>query len=237
MTNRKYLDWPAAVSLGESGGNSVRNIFGYQESATTAFRALWGKASAYVFPSSAQQMQVKSSSGSDTMDLLILGLDSNYDEISETVTLTGTSVVTTTKSFLRLNDAIILSGNNVGTIDLGDDLAGSATFYKSIRAGDGRCQDSFYTVPRDHCFLLYRIDAFSSDGTSSKVAFFRNVVTNPSGRTLAVARTGFRDNMHIMRQMPFKYDEMTDIQLQGATDSGVHEISVFGEGVLADVTA
>ena len=118
-TNRKLYDFPIAVASGIDDYNSVVNIFGYNGAATTAFRVLWEKDSDYTPPSSAQQMQVKSTSGSDTMNLLIQGLDSNYDALNETVTLTGTSVVTTTNSFYRINNAIILSGSNVGVIDIG----------------------------------------------------------------------------------------------------------------------
>jgi hypothetical protein len=147
------------------------------------------------------------------------------------VTLTGTSTVTTTKEFFRLNGAVILSGTNVGTIDIGDDLAGTPTYYKGIRPGDGSCQDSFYTVPRGYQFLLYRIDAFSNDSTAAKPAVFRNFVRNESGRLLNVARTTFFNNMNIQRQIPFVYQEKTDIQLQCATISGSHEIAVFAEGI------
>ena len=231
--SRKYLDWGAAVTLGESGTNRPRNIFGYQTSADTTLRTMWYRANTnYVFPSAAQTMQVRSSSGSDTMDLLIQGLDSNYEEITDTVTLTGTSVVTTNKQFLRLNSAVILSGSNAGTIDIGDDLAGTPTYYKGIRPGDGTCQDSFFTVPKDHSFLLYRLDAFSNDSTAAKPALFRNQVTNGDGRVLNVARTGFFNQMQILRTIPFKYSEKTDIQLQGATRQGSHEIGIFAEGVL-----
>ena len=231
-SNRNYIDWHAAVAMGKSTGNSSQNIFGYQTSANTDFKALWGKATAYVFPSSAQQMQIKSDSGSDTMNVLIIGLDSNYDVIQETVTLAGTAVQTTTASFLRLNTAIILAGTNVGTIDIGDDLAGTPTYYKTILPSNGRCQESFYTVPRGYCFFLYRIDAFSADGNNVKPAIFRNYVANSTGRELNVARTTFVGNMNIQRQIPFKYDEKTDIQMQSATVSGVHEIGIFAEGVL-----
>jgi len=235
-SNRKYLDWPAAVALGKTGGNSARNIFGYQQTADTTLRAMWYRPNtSYVFPSSAQTMQVRSSSGSDTMNLVINGLDANYDEISETVTLTGTGIVTTTKEFFRLNSAAILAGSNVGTIDIGDDLAGTPTYYKGIRPGDGSCQDSFFTVPRGYQFMLYRIDAFSADSTSAKPAIFRNFVRNESGRLLNVARTTFFNNMHIQRQIPFAYAEKTDIQLQGATQAGSHEIAIFSEGVLHEM--
>ena len=233
-TNRKLYDFPIAVASGIDDYNSVVNIFGYNSAATTAFRVLWEKNSDYTPPSSAQQMQVKSTSASDTMNLLIQGLDSNYDVLNETVTLTGTSVVTTTNSFYRINNAIILSGSNVGNIDIGNDLVGTPTYYAAIRAGDGKTQMSHYTVPRGYCFFLYRIDAFSADSTADKPAIFRNRVTNSAGRVLTVARTTFDGNMNIQRRFPFKYDEKTDIAFQGSTTSGSHEVGIFAEGLLAE---
>ncbi len=233
--NDKYINWEAAVALGKTAGNEAWNIFGYSTVATGNLKAMWYKDANYVFPPAAQIMQVKSTNAADTMPLLIQGLDANYDRISETVTLAGTSVVSTTKEFLRLNGAIILAGSNAGTIDIGNDLLGTPTYYKGIRPGDGRCQDSFSTIPRGYQFALYRIDAFSADSTSSKPGIFRNYVANESGRILNVARTTFFNNMNIQRRIPFVYAEKTDIQFQCATRSGSHEIGVFGEGVLHEM--
>jgi hypothetical protein len=236
-SNRNYIDWHSAVALGKTKGNEAWNIFGYNEDAGTNLRAMWYRANTtdYVFPSAAQIMQVKSTDAADTMNLLIQGLDANYDRISETVTLAGTSVVSTTKEYLRLNGAIILAGSNAGTIDIGDDLAGTPTYYKGIRPGDGRCQDSFSTIPRGYQFALYRIDAFSADGTAAKPAVFRNYVANESGRILNVARTTFFNNMNIQRRIPFVYAEKTDIQFQLSSITGSHEMGVFGEGVLHEM--
>ena len=236
-SNRNYIDWPAAVALGKTTGNEAWNIFGYNTGAGTNLRAMWyrGDTTDYVFPSAAQIMQVKSTNAADTMNLLIVGLDANYDRISETVTLAGTSVVSTTKEYLRLNAAIILAGSNAGTIDIGDDLAGTPTYYKGIRPGDGRCQDSISTIPRGYQFALYRIDAFSADSTASKPGIFRNYVANESGRILNVARTTFFNNMNIQRRIPFVYSEKTDIQFQLSSITGSHEMGVFGEGVLHEM--
>ena len=234
-SNDKHINWEAAVALGKTVGNEAWNIFGYSTAATGDLKAMWYRAADYVFPAAAQIMQVKSDNAADTMPLLIQGLDSNYDRISETVTLAGTSVVSTTKEFLRINGTIILAGTNAGTIDIGDDLAGTPTYYKGIRPGDGRCQDSFSTIPRGYQFALYRIDAFSADNTAAKPALFRNYVANPAGRILNVARTTFFNNMNIQRRLPFVYAEKTDIQFQLASISGSHEIGVFGEGVLHEM--
>ena len=235
--NDKYINWEAAVALGKSGGNEAWNIFGYNEDSGTNLRAMWyrGDTTDYVFPPAAQIMQVKSTNAADTMPLLIQGLDANYDRISETVTLAGTSIVSTTKEYLRLNGAIILAGSNAGTIDIGDDLGGTPTYYKGIRPGDGRCQDSISTIPRGYQFALYRIDAFSADGTAAKPAVFRNYVANELGRILNVARTTFFNNMNIQRRIPFVYAEKTDIQFQLSSISGSHEMGVFGEGVLHEM--
>ena len=235
--NDKYINWEAAVALGKTSGNEAWNIFGYNTGAGTNLRAMWyrGDTTDYVFPSAAQIMQVKSTNAADTMNLLIVGLDANYDRISETVTLAGTSVVSTTKEYLRLNAAIILAGSNAGTIDIGDDLAGTPTYYKGIRPGDGRCQDSISTIPRGYQFALYRIDAFSADSTASKPGIFRNYVANESGRILNVARTTFFNNMNIQRRIPFVYSGKTDIQFQLSSITGSHEMGVFGEGVLHEM--
>ena len=211
----------------------VRNIFGYQTTGDTTLRALWEFANtSYVYPPSAIQMTVTAADvGDDGKNLLIKGLDANYDEITETVTLVGAGDVVTTTSFLRINDVILVTGTtNIGLITVQN--AAKTIKYGGIRAEDGRNQASIYTVPAGHCFYLYRIDAFSSDSTAAKPAVFRNLSINSSGQQYNTARTTFFNNMNILRQLPFKYSEKTDIQFQVATDQGSHELSVFGEGVL-----
>lgn len=221
------------ISRGLVKETEVRNIFGYQTTGDTTLRALWEFANtSYVYPPSAIQMTVTAANAGDNgKNLLIKGLDANYNEITETVTLVGAGDVVTTSSFFRINDVILLTGTtNIGLITVQN--AGKTIKYAGIRAGDGRNQASVYTVPAGHCFYLYRIDAFSSDSTAAKPAVFRNLSINSSGQIYNTARTTFFNNMNILRQLPFKYSEKTDIQFQVATDQGSHELSVFGEGVL-----
>ena len=217
-------------------GATVINIFGYQSSGDTTLRALWEFANtSYVFPTSAITMTVTSANASDDgKSLLIQGLDANYNEISDTVTINGGGDIDTNITFFRINDIILTSGTtNAGLITVQN--TGKTVKYGGIRAGDGRNQASIFTVPADKCFFLYRIDAFSNDSTAAKPAIFRNFTTNSSGQQYNTARTTFFNNMNIQRNIPFKYDEKTDIQFQCATNSGSHELSVFGEGYLVDV--
>src|SRR5210317_2149434 len=208
------------VSRGLIRGATLRNIFGYNTSITTSFIPAWEFASVYAYPGSAITMTITSASSSDNgKTLLILGLDENYAEISDTVTI---------------NDVILTSGTtNVGLITIQN--TGKTVNYAGIRAGDGRNQASIYTVPADKEFYLYRIDAFSNDSTAAKPGIFKNFSQNSNGQQYNVARTTFFNQMNIQRRIQFKYSEKTDIQFQLQAASGTHEMNVFGEGILVDV--
>lgn len=221
------------ISDGRVEGYSVRNIFGTTAGTativTSEFRAPWELGSTYQFPTTASTMSLVSTDEADTgVTVLILGLDADYNEISETQTLTGLVPVTTTNSFFRINDMVIISGNAVGDIT----LSVGANVYSKILAGSGRDQKAVYTVPAGYCFFLTRIDAFCTDANGGKAARFRNFLTSANGRELRVADTTFFDNMSIIRQAPFKYDEKTDIQMQLRSLSGSTFGSVFAEGIL-----
>ncbi len=147
------------------------------------------------------------------------------------LSLTVSVLATTTKAFFRINDVLYFNTDgNQGLIT----VSNGGTVYAAIRIGDGRNQASIYTVPAGHCFYLYRIDAFSNDSTSSKTGVFKNFTRNSSGHTFSVARTTFQNQMNIQRRLPFKYEGTTDIQFQLKTKSGIHEMNVFGEGVLVN---
>jgi hypothetical protein len=221
------------IAYGRIQDTEVRNIFGYQESGDTTLRAAWEFSNTnYVFPTSAITMTITSANAGDNGKLLkIIGLDSNYDVITDIVTINGGGDVTTNITFFRINDVILITGTtNVGLITIQN--AGKTIKYAGIRAGDGRNQASIFTVPRRKKFFLYRIDAFSSDTTADKPAIFRNFSQTTTGQQYNTARTTFIGNMNIQRRLPFKYDEKTDIQFQLATRTGSHELAVFCEGII-----
>lgn len=229
--------WGASANIpiadGSVEGYSIRNIFGTTAGTanivTAEFRTPWENASNYEFPPSASTMSLVSTSTSDTaVSVLISGLDSDYNPISEIRTLTGTTPITTNNAYLRINDMICTEGNAVGTIT----LSVGATVYAQIDIGNGRDQKAVYTVPAGYSFFLTRIDAFSTDANGGKAARFRNYLRSFNGRELRVADTTFFENMSIMRQAPFKYDEKTDIEMQLRSLSGSTFGSVFAEGIL-----
>lgn len=232
LANTHYAEG-VDLAMGNILDSSIRNIFGTTEAVasmvTTEFRTPWELPSNYVFPTVASQMTLVSTSTADTaVNVLISGLDADYKPIREVKTLTGTTPITTTNSYFRINDMVVTDGNAVRTITL---KVGAAT-YSQINVGNGRDQKAVFTVPAGHCFFLLRIDAFCTDANGGKAARFRNFLRSPNGRELRVADTTFFETMNIQRQLPFKYDQKTDIQMQLRSLSGSTFGSVFAEGIL-----
>jgi len=207
------------------------NIFGFNIDIATSFETVWTVGGKYTYPSSALTMSVVSTSASDTMDVLIQGLNENYIEISETVTLNGTTPVTTSIDFYRINTAVILSGSNVGNIN----ISNGGTTYAQIAAELGITQSCIYTVPADKSLYITRIDSNSATANPNKYITIRNQTRTKTGRVLKVAEATYATSqISYDRQIPFKIGECTDFEFEAKSSSSVNEIAMFVEAVLAE---
>ena len=238
-SNDKHIDWHSAVALGKSGGNTVRNIFGYNAAIGTTFVPAWELNTQYPYPTAATTMTLRWNTADAGYTILIKGLDANYDEIQETITLTASPVTQTTQNqYIRINDLITVSndpaaiGAPANNINLTN--AANTETYARIDAGAGKNQAAIFTVPRGYQFALLRISAFcASAALNNRTLAFRNVARNiKTGVILRVAQTEFLEQMIIDRQLPFVYDECMDIEFQLKGSAGTQFIGVFGEGIL-----
>ena len=142
-----------AISKGEVSDSSVVFISGKNPSvdAATVPETVWNVGGVYPWSAwngGSKTLYIASSSTLDTYQVLINGLDNNYNQISEVVTLNGTTHVTSVSTYYRLNSAIYLDGNaaNLGTIDIHVDSS-VGTVVARIDAGQGNTSMSIYTVP------------------------------------------------------------------------------------------
>jgi hypothetical protein len=232
-------DWYLAVARGQIAGTSQVNIYGYQDALTTgSFYPVWENVSAYTYPATASTMLLYSSSASDTnVSIFINGLDSSYNLISEVKILTnGTTGVTTTNSYLRINSISVSSSTSpVGTIYLGN--AGKTVTYAQINltggVSAGRNQAAIYTVPNGYTFYLTRVNAFSNDASASKYMDYRVYTkNNTTGVSLFIQQAPFIGNYSVMRVSPRPYAAKTDIQWQCLAVGSTFQVSVAVEGVL-----
>ena len=216
-----------AIAKGESNDYSARNIFGYNSTVGTSYIPLWENSTVYTYPTQPLTMTVTSNVADNGVQVRIIGLDGDYNVITEVVTLAVS--VATTQQFFRINDVVTISGNAANDITISN---GGITYAK-VRGGDGKNQASIYTVPAGHSLYLVRIDAFCATAAqNNRQIYFRNLACLPNGVKLRVAETSFLEIMHIQRQIPFVYNEKTDIEFQLRGSAGEQFISVFGEAIL-----
>ena len=211
---------------------STVQLFGFNRDVGTSYETVWNNGGGiYTFPGSAVQMSVVSDSASDTMGVRISGLDASYNQISETVTLDGTTPVTTTASFLRINDARITSGNNVGDIT----IANGGTTYAFLEATYGIHQAAIYSVPAGHSFYITRVDFTSGTIGSNKYGLARACLKQFEGPELHFFETSFvTSQLSYDLQVPFKVPEKCDFSLECKSSSSTNEMTVYFAGVLLD---
>lgn len=101
---------------------------------------------------SAGTLSLTRASASDAdKSVVLIGLDADYNQITETVVLTSESGNTTTNSFIRIYRAYMTTGSNVGNVDV---LKGATTVAR-IAAGKSQTLMAVYTVPAGHnAYLL-----------------------------------------------------------------------------------
>ena len=94
--------------------------------------------------SSAGTLSLSRDSASDADKVVTLvGLDANYAQITESVTLTAASGNVTTQSFIRIFRAYMTTGSNVGNVN----VTKGGTTVARINAGKSQTLMAIYTVP------------------------------------------------------------------------------------------
>jgi hypothetical protein len=155
-----YEPFELQVSRGQIQGHRNVTVFGFNPDVDTTQVSVWPLPSLITFPASAIQMTVSSSSANDTSagtgarTIVVQGLDANYNEVSETVTMNGQTAVTMTAALLRVNYAYVLtagSGNGAaGDIYIGTGTVTAgvpATVYDIIKFDYNVTTTGSYTIP------------------------------------------------------------------------------------------
>jgi hypothetical protein len=234
-----YEPFDLQVARTQVDGHSTVNIYGYGSAITTSTIPAWENATAYTFPASATTMNLVSTvnTGGDKTgtSILIQGLDANYAAISESLTLNGTTVVVTAKSYLRINNIFVSSVTGgvapTGVITL-KDLTNTTT-YAQIAAGFGRSQMSIYTVPAGNTFYLSRINAYTSaNGSSADFITYSNTTTSSAGVVQYTQQAPFTNSYQSQRVMPRPFLEKTDIVLRFKSSANTYVCAIAAEGYL-----
>ncbi len=155
-----YEPFELQVSRGQIQGHRNVTVFGFNPDVDTTQVSVWPLPSLITFPASAIQMTVSSTSANDTAagtgarTVVVQGLDANYNEVTETVTLNGQTAVTMTASLLRVNYAYVITAGSSNSAE-GDIYIGTgtvtagvpATTYDIIKFDYNNTTTGSYTIP------------------------------------------------------------------------------------------
>jgi len=221
-----YEPFDLQVARNQIYGHNILSIFGYQGSVSTTSIPVWENATAYTYITSASTLTLVSTSASDDTSarVLISGLDSSFNIITETLALNGTTNVTTVNSYFRVNSMTLVSAGssqttNVGTITLKQ----SANTVSQIAIGIGRSQSTVYTVPAGYSFYLDMVEVNTSNTYAGTTIMTYKVqsINNVTGVKSILLQQPFLSLYLIQRASdPFVYTEKTDVQWQLSTSTG-----------------
>jgi hypothetical protein len=233
-----YEPFDLQVSRGQVDGHIGIEIFGYTPNiANAATGPMWeGQTQSgglYTFPSSAAPLVLVSTSTSDTsaLSVRIEGCGAGFVPLVETIALNGTTNVTTTNSFLRINSMYVANGTNVGVIT----AKISSTTYAQINAGIGQTQMSIYTVPAGYTFYLSytQYDAAIGFTSSAYMTAQEYNKDNVSGAVTVTHQTVFVQKQETPFTAPIAHTEKTDLQFCVKSSSGGPlTCSMYAGGIL-----
>ncbi len=242
-----YEPFELQVGRTQIMGHQAYFRFGYANSIGTTAQTITPIVAAgavYVPPSAATIMKVSSSSASDTAagtgvrTFLVAGLDSNYNQISETVILNGQTAVNTANSYIRIQYTELLTlgsgAAQAGTIyvGVGTVTAGvPATIYWQSDVVYNNWSFAGFTVPAGYTAYLTSYTITSQSTTSNinvSLALVEREFTSGVAEIQSTARLSSNGSFDRHFDFPYVIEEKNDMELRAwATTAAT--VNVTGE--------
>lgn len=183
----------------------------------------------YTFSTTADIDRLSSSNNGDTQDIEIHGLDTNYDLVTQTITLTGQTPVALTTSLIR-----VFRLKNVGGTDLAGDCycfvngattGGVPNTTADVRAmimnGNNQTEMAIYTVPAGKTAYIRELYA-STAGGSRTTNYVIKLKIKPFGQVFQLKhRRAINDDKDLSKifDTPEKATAKADIIITAETTS------------------
>jgi len=223
------------ISRGQIPAHYFIHKFGYNPDIADANETVWSQGGLYVYPASASTMYISSSSTADTSagtgarTATVSGLDANFDQISETVSLNGQTGVQLNGAlnWYRVNRIVVNTagsgGANAGVLYVGTEATPSGGVptnkYATVAIGDNQTLMCLWTVPRGYTAYLHQKDV-SASSSAGKFAIF-TLVARPDGGVFNIKDrvTLANNSTSIPYWNPIPFSEKTDIEVRAVADS------------------
>jgi len=214
------------VSRGLIDGHKRIFKFGHNPVIQDVEETIWDGGGLYTYPSSAAAMTVTSGAGAtdNGVQVNVGGLDGDYNEVNETVTLAGSGTATTTQTFLRVNRCFI-AGSTAPTDDV--TVANGGTTYAQITNGENQTLMTVWTVPAGYTAYLMALDATAFTEQNNKVATLRYLTRELNGVFRVKNKFDlFAAAFHQNFITPEPISEKTDIEFRAVATSSNADLRV-----------
>lgn len=243
------------VAKGNVAGHSLVHKFGAGQ--ISSIFAPVSQTSSYQTPTTAQALEFVSSSGNDTSagtgarEITIFGLDSNWEEVTQTLDTNGTTAVQLGTDLTRLyrwfvsesgTYATETTGSHVGTLTIRDS-GGGGNDWSQLPISPfpvGQSQIGAYTIPSGKTGYLMSKNVFTDTGKTADIYFFQrtnvDTVAAPySSMRLVERQVGVSGGYNIETKSPKgPFVGPCDVGFMGKVASGTAEVSVEFELLIVD---
>jgi hypothetical protein len=242
------------VARGQIDRHKIVHVFGHNPDVdTNGQETIWTYGGILTHPSTALQMKVSSNNANDTAagtgarTVIVYGLDANFDEVQEVVTLNGQTAVTMTASLLRVNSVMVAStgtdspvDSNIGQIFVGTGTVTAgvpATVYGHIAAHEGQSLTAHYTVPRNYtAYIRFGSISSGTQGGSAYVVGRLKIHINNFAVTGAVVSLS-SNSIPFPFDLPIKVNEKSCISATAETSANNEQVSASFQLLLISNTA
>lgn len=223
---------------------SNNNKFGYNNAVGTSQEEIWNVGGVEAYLATAETMNIASTSEEDDADkdpagtgaytLTIFGLDNNWDEVTETVTLNGTSDVETTNSYLRVFRMIVntagSTGSNVGTITA--TASSAASVHAQINPTDNQTLKINFSIPQDKYGVITHAEIGCAKADDCEIRF----KVRPFGEVFQTKRllNFFESTVSFSNIIPILLPPKTDITITALSGAGGVKVSANLDYYLID---
>ncbi|MBN1549062.1 hypothetical protein JW872_00150 [Candidatus Babeliales bacterium] len=243
-------DFRCDTGLGLISGKESNYKFAHYESLTTSFADIWTNGGTYPWPTTASRVRVAAggnaadtAGGANAQKIMVVGLDNNFNPISEEITLAGaTESSYTTQSFRRIYRAYITSvgtygATNAGIITIQNETPATLAVIGFSGIGFGQTLMSMYTVPAGKTMFLSQANAYVASSKTARLIFWKREnagnTSSPIGaKRIMLEAYGVQGSANFATQI--RIPEKTDVWWSGIAEAAGTEVSVDYNFILAD---
>ena len=221
-----YLsDEKLMIALGKVPKASIVHKFGARTGIVTTSSTVWDNGGNYpwdAFDTAGVATIVGASDAGKSVT--VVGLDANYDAVSETIVVGATGTV----EFKRIFRGFMVDDTNVGVIQVNV----NSQMVMQINAGLSQTLMAIYTVPRNHTALLMKGVATASADKDMQIQFYGRYFNGTDHGPFRIQHIAniYQNNYQYEFATPLPLPEKTDLDVRVlgySNDSGSKVTAAF----------